>query len=166
MKVALTTVGLAFDVAGVVLVALPEIAPRARHVARTGRAGRTDVAQDARAARPSPRRDHHDRPGRLGRTAGSFSLSLGVPDDASDERKLAFLLSEAKRTQERLGNVERDLANQPAERAAELQSLRDDLESLFRTAIEEKGDVYIKWRLIGLGCLLVGSSLLATANLV
>jgi hypothetical protein len=168
LKLTLTIIGVALEVVGFALTAWPELtAPTAK---RLSAAVRRRTATLERFARRLLRRQRHytmaASAGRFtikGRTAGGI---VSPPADADSDRLLVFLRDQAMETQKRLNELERHVADHPGQWKDELQSVRTALEVRIAEDLERERDLFIGRRLVGLGCIALGSVVLAVVNLL
>ena len=91
---------------------------------------------------------------------------VSVSDDAPLERKLSFLLDQARQAQERLDALERRQRQHPSEWRTEIQEARTELEEQVASELQKARDLFIVRRLFGLAFIVCGSVLLGVANLL
>jgi hypothetical protein len=96
--------------------------------------------------------------------SGRAEVVRGPPAD--DDAKLAFLLGEARRTQERLNELERRVDDEHASRVHALNQLRAEVNAAIGETVETSRLRFIRLRRLGLVFLVAGTTCLAIANLV
>jgi hypothetical protein len=94
------------------------------------------------------------------------SVTRGIDDQAEVEAKFAFLIDEARRTQERLNQLELAVEEEHVTRVSALNDLRREFDDAVRANIETSKARFLFLRRIGLAFLWTGSACLAIANLV
>jgi hypothetical protein len=168
VKIVLVVPGGTLDVIGIVLVALPELEPRARRARQ--RVGRVMARVRGQVfALLRIRRNvtiHVDSVVGTASMVGRVSGIVGVGHDADLERKLAFLVEQATQTQDRLNALEHKLDDIPGEWRRDLDQTKGELEELLRQTIDATRETYIRERLLGIACLATGSVLLSISNLI
>jgi hypothetical protein len=87
-------------------------------------------------------------------------------DDADDATRLAFVLDEAIRTQERLNELVQRIEHEHVRRVNALNELRSELDAAIAQGIETSRLKFVQLRRIGLVFLWFGASCLTAANLV
>jgi hypothetical protein len=162
----LVAVGTILEVFGAALVAAPEIAPPLTRLTRKLLAsklatrvrllirGRRHYVMDASPAAYEIKL--------ASRTSGKTS----VPDDASDERKLKWLLTQARETEERLGTIERQVEEEPKRRQEEIENLRREFEEHVASTVRRESELYLTLRRSGVVLVIVGVILTAIGNFV
>lgn len=168
MRITLIVVGGALDLAGIFLVALPELTgPWHRLRTATARMARWARSRVFTLLRIRPAGTTYVDSGTATATfSGRASLVSGLGPAADLDRKLSFLLEQAQRTQERLNELERRVEDLPAGWRDELRRGLDELERRLERAIRASREMHVYERLAGIGCLAVGSVLLSIANLI
>lgn len=162
--VALSVLGGSIDITGGLLVASTELVPRWQRLHE-----RVRRAADAVAVRLGrrPRSQTIEAPFIESRTRVFSPALVGeAPIDAPLERQLEFLLAQADDSQRRLGEVEQLVGEVPAQIAAEVGRLRQELVTRFSEQLAASRETYIRWRLLGIVLLAVGGAVQAAANLV
>jgi hypothetical protein len=86
--------------------------------------------------------------------------------DADEGAKLKFLLDEARRTQERLNELDKGLEQEHVRRVNALNDLRTEFDAAINETVETSRFRFLQLRRIGLALLLLGGGALAAANLV
>jgi hypothetical protein len=165
MSATLLAVGTVLEVLGAGMVAAPEIAPLLSRATRTVLGsrlatrvrllvrGRRDIVVDIDPAMEI-------------NFATRVSGSTSVADDASDERKLAWLLTQAKETEERLDKVERELADESERRREEIEELRGDFETRVSSEIRRESELYLTLRRLGVVLVIAGVVLVSIGSAV
>jgi hypothetical protein len=166
--IALTVVGGTLEIGGAVLIASADLVPRLGWArAAAGRVAARTAAKIRAVLRI--RRDVTIHAGTAHATAtmsGRVSAVTGVGADATLERKLDFLLDQARASQERLNEVERLLETVPAELRAEAAQQRLELEQRIGEELARREQRYDRQRFWGIMLVAAGGVLLAAANLV
>jgi hypothetical protein len=165
MKVAVVLIGALLEWFGVFLIASPELVPRWRRArAALGRA--TDSLRGWLRRLLRRRRvvtGSSEVSARGGASAKGYVVR-GRPDDPSLEARVAWLLEEHERTQERLGVVENVLHELPEEWRRDIERAKGEMEATAVQKVEEAQGAYINRRLTGVVLVLLGVPLLAWAN--
>jgi hypothetical protein len=167
LKELLTGLGAGCEFFGILLVAAPELFPRFGRSWTKIREGLSQAWR--RLLRLFGRRQHITvSVGAAGAVASGGRLSAIVSKDpnAPLEEKVAYLLDQDRKTQERLNALDHAIEAQAEQRRREIQAAREALETFVRESLERERDVHIRVRLAGVGFLLVGVPLLAAANVV
>lgn len=87
-------------------------------------------------------------------------------EDATVERKLAFLLEQAERTQTRLNDLTRELADLPKTWRADVAAARGELLAVVDAKLEAERNAYVRSRLIGIVLLSIGVPIVFVANFI
>jgi hypothetical protein len=158
----LVVVGWPLETIGVVLIAAPELVPRAKRAVQAAR------ARAAAAVRHLLRRHLSTTRASTvsGRLSASGTSSLSISDAATADEVLAFVRRQIAELQARASRVEDRVAGLPEEWKRDIAEATAALSADIDAAIERVRDAYIGWRLAGIACLLLGGTLLALANLV
>jgi hypothetical protein len=168
----LLTIGAANELLGVVLVASPELLPRARSLAarlRTGfRALLKRVLAYVRSLFGRPTKHHVH----VLDTAVGVDSALGIqvkryvpPDDASREEKIAWLVERVKFLLERADALDQELPQKFDKVRGELTAGLSSAEVATRKALDELADRNIRLRLIGLFYVVFGIVLSWAGNI-
>jgi hypothetical protein len=97
---------------------------------------------------------------------GRAALVSGVANDASTERKLDFLLDQAKRNQDRLNELERQIVDVPVEIRRELNDMQVESQRKLEATLDLRERRYDRQRFWGIMLVAFGGVLGAAANLV
>jgi hypothetical protein len=162
----LLAIGTVLEVLGAGMVGAPEIAPlvtkatravldsklaaRVRHLAH---GGRRPIAHDVGTASEIA-------------FASRVSGRTSIPDDASDERKLAWVLDRVREWQELLDEVERELVDEPERRRQEIEELRREFETYVSSEIRRESELYLTLRRLGVVLVIAGVILVSIGNVV
>jgi hypothetical protein len=170
VKVGLLTAGALAQLFGIVLVAAPDLFPPALRFAAWLRPRLLRIVNRVRSLFGlAPRGVHHIGAGAgfIGIVGVSATGTVGVSADASDERKIAFLLEQAESAQQRLNLVEHRLRTLEEEHLPmKLEELRHGLEAHVNAAIAESDATYRTARQLGALCLTFGLGLTTWAAFV
>jgi hypothetical protein len=166
VKEVLTGLGAGCEFVGILLVAAPELFPRAVSVWRSARerAG----AMRSKLLRLLGRPRHITMEAEAGGVSvmGSGVEGLISKDrNASLEEKVAYLLDRDKQTQKQLSALNRALAAAKEESRRDLRVAVSELRAFVADRLERERDVHIHVRLYGIVLLLIGVPLLAVANI-
>jgi hypothetical protein len=161
----LFAIGLFFEVFGAGLVAAPELAPPLTWVTRKLLA--TRLVTRLRLLIRGPRHIVMDaEPGAYLTFGMRTSGRTLPPDDASDERKLAWLLTQVREMQEQLDTMQRELEEEPTRRQEEIEKLRAEFETHVTSEIKRESELYLTLRRLGVVLVILGVILTGVANFV
>jgi hypothetical protein len=171
MKLALLITGTSLEVLGLALTAWPEWFPRASRVARDMLRGIGRLAGWVKSrTRRLLRRPQHvvvtASPAELRLSGGRAYGYVSVSEDASDERKLDFLLRQAQQTQEKFYAVDDRITALDAQLRGEIGLTRAALEARIAEELDRARNQFIGRRILGLLCIATGSVVLAFVNVV
>lgn len=165
-KAALYILGGILEIAGIFLVAAPDLAP----VLRTARAQAFAAAERARVGLQrilrKPRTVTHTmiaEPGSIG-VSGHLTAKLSVTPSASLNERVESLLRRADEAQERLNDLDRRLTDEAQARDRAVAAAQDETERRLREAIAKALDAHKRLRLVGIGLLTLGAVLLNLGN--
>jgi hypothetical protein len=166
LKELLTGIGAGCEFTGILLVAAPELFPRAGRAWADVRGGTRRAWGWLLRLIRRRRRGVTVPVGPGGAVAGGGYVS-GIASKeplASLEEKVAFLLDQDRKTQERLNAMD-EAARQAAEaRRREIAAVQRELEAFVGDERQRERDVHIRVRLVGVCFLLAGVPVLAVAN--
>ena len=168
MKIFLTVVGASFEFTGIVLVASPELFPRAGAVIRFVRARMSQWWHRLLLRLGRHGRHVFDKgtAGGVGHaSAGAVGFKM-VGEDAPLDQQLAFLREFVEKTENRLGELEGRVTDLPRQWQHDIREAREAIDSMVTKRIEQIRDTHIRVRLVGIGFLLAGVPILATANVI
>jgi len=162
--IALSVAGGTIDITGGLLVASTEWVPRWRR--QRERARDAFRALELRLGILKPVSNSISMPVEAGGINISGSLVEAHTPGGSIERKVAFLIEEANRAGQRLGQLERRMEEVPGRITAETERVRAELGTMFSEQLAASREMYIRWRLFGILLLALGGVVQAAANLV
>jgi hypothetical protein len=168
LKIFLTVLGASFEFTGIVLVAAPELFPRLLEARRSVQARLEGWRRWLllRFGRQGGKTVY----GKGGGVMAGGSLSArgyaSPGETASLEKKLDYLLEQAKKARERLDKLDDRVAELPRQWQDDIRAMRDEIEALMTRRVEEIRDSHIRVRLWGIGFLLAGVPILAIANVI
>ena len=171
MSTWLITLGTWNEVLGVLLVASPELLPRAQRAFRyllewlSVRARR--VSGVLRRALRLPGRNHYVNLASAVSAASAVGarLSLGAPSGSVEDR-LKWLIEKVRKHDERIDDIDQEVTKLPDRWQADMDVMRQELEGLSRELVRSVADARIRLRLIGLTYIVLGLVLAWVGNVV
>lgn len=167
MKTALVAGGFLLEIVGLMLVSAEDLAPGVARARAVAASVRERIADNVRRwlGQPAPVRASVSMSDGIA-ARDRAELIRGVDPDAGGDAILAFLLEEARRTQERLNELGQRLEHEHVRRVSALNILRQEIDEAIGSGIETSRRRFAQLRRYGLVLLFAGSFCLAVANLV
>lgn len=169
-KTALYVLALPFEVAGLVLIVWPDVAPDLRAVvtraARRVRAGWWRVVSWWRRLLRRPGRNVALQVGAAVSTSAALSMQVmrGEPNGTIAE-KVAILIQRDQESQQRLNRLETSLTDKEAARDRQIAQLRTELTQLIATESQRAVDRHRRQRIVGTALVAIGAVIGTLGNL-
>jgi hypothetical protein len=167
LKFALYLAGGVLEVAGIVLVAAPDLGPMWHAGQERLRKAWDRLGAKVRALLRRPR--HVTASASLSggvALGGSARGIVGVNPAATTDEKVAFLLRRDEETQNRIADLHEALAAASTDADRKLAEARAELEARLALEIRRALDLYRGQRLAGIGLLVLGAIFLSAGNFV
>lgn len=167
MRATLFIVGAFFELAGILLVASPDLVPQAERASRWLGARYRRAVNRLRRLIGRPRTQFHSI-GAAGEASAAADLSIRktISQDASLEEKVDFLLRRDQEAQRDVNEVRKQIARIERESPERIEELRSEMKQHVADVLAATHREHLPLRLVGIVALVLGLACVTVANFV